>query len=31
MVVARGARYYPDPTLPELPPTLSVSGSFEVP
>jgi hypothetical protein len=31
LVVARGARYYPDLTLPELPPTLSASGSFQVP
>jgi hypothetical protein len=29
-VIARGARPYPDPTLPEFPPTLSASGSFEV-
>ena len=29
-VTARGARPYPDPTLPEFPPTLSASGSFEV-
>ena len=28
VVVARGARYYPDPSLPELPPTLSATGSF---
>jgi hypothetical protein len=30
VVVARGARYYPDRTLPELPPTLSASGAFTV-
>lgn len=31
VVVARGARQYPDYTLPEFPPTLSATGSFEVP
>lgn len=30
VVVARGARQYPDYTLPEFPPTLSATGSFEV-
>ena len=28
VVVARGARYYPDRSLPEFPPTLSATGSF---
>jgi hypothetical protein len=31
VVVARGARYYPDLSLPEFPPTLSATGSFQVP
>jgi hypothetical protein len=30
VVVARGARYYPDRTLPEFPPTLSTTGRFDV-
>ena len=30
-VTARGARPYPDLTLPEFPPTLTASGSFQVP
>ena len=28
VVVARGARHYPDRTLPEFPPTLSATGTF---
>jgi hypothetical protein len=30
MVIARGSRYYPDMTYPELPPTLGASGAFSV-
>jgi hypothetical protein len=30
LVVARGARQYPDRSLPEFPPTLSATGSFAV-
>jgi hypothetical protein len=30
-VVAHGARRYPDPSRPELPPNLSVTGQFSVP
>ena len=29
-VVAKGARYYPDPTLTHLPPTLTVNCTFKV-
>jgi hypothetical protein len=30
VVVARGARPYPDRTMPETPPTLSATGAFSV-
>lgn len=30
LVIAQGARYYPDRTYPELPPTLGASGAFSV-
>jgi hypothetical protein len=30
LVIARGARPYPDPSAPGVPPTLSANGTFEV-